>query len=92
VRAGPRRRLFLLGQFHALLAQAAQEQFQLGGVELLAFLAKEAPGQGIELLAQDRVLPAAVLQSLPQPGDLFAQLAQLGLEGCRIHYLAYSDA
>jgi hypothetical protein len=79
-RRGSRRRLLFFGGFHAAFGQAAQEKFQLGGVELFALLAEEPPGQGIELLAENRVLAAGLFQRFLQHGDLLAQLAQFSLE------------
>ncbi len=85
------RRLFFR-ELHAAFGQATQKQFQLGGVELFALLTEEPPGQGIELLTQNRVLAVGLLQRLLQRSDLLAQLAQLVLERRRIHEIAYSDA
>ena len=59
-------RLLFFGEFYVALSQAAQQQFQLGGVELFALLTEEPPGQGIELLAQNGVLAAGLLQRLLQ--------------------------
>jgi hypothetical protein len=52
-----RGRFFFLGQFQAAVGQTAHQQFQLRGIQLLALLAEEAPGQRVELLAQESIFP-----------------------------------
>ena len=92
-RWGNRRRLVLCcGEFQTPVGQTAQEQFQLGRVQLLALLAEETPGQRIELLAQQGVLAAGRLQSLPgllqrllQGRHLLTQRVDFLLPRSRVH-------
>ena len=72
--------------------QTAEEQLHLRGAQLLALFAKEPPGQGVELLAQNRVLAAGLfqglagsLQRLPQGGHLLLQQADLRLQRRVVH-------
>jgi hypothetical protein len=74
------------------LGQAAQEQLQLRGVQLLALLAEDAPGQRVEFLTQECVLNPGCLQVLLQRGDLFAQTVNLVLRCSVVHRVAMRDA
>src|SRR5277367_3826469 len=81
-RQGSRRRLFfflVLVRLQAAVSQPAHKQFELGRVQLFALLPKEAPGQGVELLAQQGDFAAGLLQLLAE-GGVF------GLEQSIVHF------
>ncbi len=85
-RRGNRRRLGGFGgEFQSAVGQTAQEQFELSRVQLLALFPEAPAGQGIELLAQQRVLPPGLFQRLLQGRHLLAQGLDFLLQRNRVH-------
>lgn len=62
-----------------------QKQLQLGRVQVFALLPKNAPGQRIEFLAQERVFNAGLLQRFGEQTNLLLEQLDLSLQRGDVH-------